>query len=111
MLRTSLFSLAIFILFYFCKAKDPKAVSSRPAIADDQKTIGTVSHKHGKCGTVVLVKAVGPELILVPYPALDKNFDVDGLSIQFTYRNLRMPKREDCDRGVMAELKEVAKSN
>ena len=111
MLRTGLFSLAVLILFSFCKAKKPEAVSTRPALADDQKVIGTVSHKHGKCGTVVVLNAAGPGVVLVPYPAIEKNFDIDGLSIKFTYRKLRMPQREGCENSVMAELKDVEKSN
>ena len=108
-MRISLFSLLVLILFSFCKAKKTEAITTRPSTADNQKTIGTVSHKHGKCGTVVLVKAVGVETVLVPYPALDQKFDIDGLSIEFTYRKLRMPKREGCDEGIMAELNEVGK--
>jgi hypothetical protein len=109
MMRTFLFSLAVLILFSFCKAKKTEAITTRPSTADNQKTMGTVSHKHGKCGTVVLMKAVGVESVLVPYPALDKEFDIDGLSIEFTYRKLRMPKRDGCDDGIMSELKDVSK--
>lgn len=109
MFRTGIFSIAILILFSFCKAKKTEAITTRPSTADNQKTAGTVSHKHGKCGTVVLVKAVGVETVLVPYPALDKAFDIDGLSIEFTYRKLRMPKRDGCDEGIMAQLDEVSK--
>jgi hypothetical protein len=109
MLRTGVFSIAVLILFSFCKAKKTEAVTTRPSTADNQRSIGTVSHKHGTCGTVVTIKAVGVETVLVPYPALDKKFDVDGLSIEFTYRKLRMPKREGCDDGIMAELMEVSK--
>ena len=108
-MRISLFSLVVLIVFSFCKAKKTEAITTRPSTADNQKTIGTVSHKHGKCGTVVLVKAVGVETVLVPYPALDTKYDVDGLSIEFTYRKLRMPKREGCDEGIMAELSDVGK--
>jgi hypothetical protein len=111
MFRTGLFSLTVLILFSLCKAKKTEAITTRPSTADDHLTLGTVSHKHGKCGTVVLVKAVGVETILVPYPALDKEYDVDGLSIKFTYRKLRMPQREGCESGIMAELKGVQKSN
>jgi hypothetical protein len=111
MMRVSLFCLVVIILFSFCKAKKTEAITTRPSTADNQTTIGTISHKHGKCGTVVLVKAVGVETILVPYPALDKEYDVDGLSIKFSYRKLRMPQREGCDKGIMAELKEIEKSN
>lgn len=111
MLRVGLFSLVVLILFSFCKAKKPEAVSTRPSTADDHTTLGTVSHKHGTCGTVVVVKSAGPGVVLVPYPALDKSFDVEGLSIKFTYRKLRMPKREGCDEGIMAELSGVTKSN
>ena len=103
--------LIVLSFFTFCKTKKTEAITTRPSTADNQKTIGTVSHKHGLCGTVVLVKAVGVESVLVPYPALDKSFDVDGLSIKFTYRKLRMPKREGCDDGIMAELADVSKSN
>jgi hypothetical protein len=109
MFRAGILSLIILIIFSFCKAKKTEAVTTRPSTADNQKTLGTVSHKHGKCGTVVLVKAVGVETVLVPYPALDKAFDVDGLSIDFTYRKLRMPKRDGCDDGIMAELTDVSK--
>ena len=109
MFRTVLFSLVVVSLFSFCKAKKPEAVTTRPSTADNQKTIGTVSHKHGKCGTVVLMKAVGVETVLVPYPSLDSKFDIDGLSIEFTYRKLRMPKRDGCDDGIMAELTDVTK--
>jgi hypothetical protein len=111
MLRAGIFSLVILILFSFCKAKKPEAINTRPSIADDQLTLGTVSHKHGMCGTVVVVKAAGPGIVLVPYPALDKKFDVDGLSIKFSYRKLRMPMRDGCEKGVMAELSGVEKSN
>jgi hypothetical protein len=111
MLRTGSFSLAVLILFSFCKAKKPEAVSTRPSLADDHMTLGNVSHKHGTCGTVVVIKSAGPGVILVPYPALDKSFDIDGLSIKFTYRKLRMPQREGCENSVMAELKDVEKSN
>ncbi len=110
-MRAGLFSLFVLILFSFCKAKKPEAVNTRPPMADNNLTLGTVSHKHGTCGTVVVVKAAGPGVILVPYPALDKSFDIDGLSIKFTYRKLRMPQREGCENGVMAELKDVEKSN
>ena len=110
MIRTILYSLCVLILFSFCKAKKPEAVSSRPPIVDDQKVYGTVSHKHGMCGTVVVLKAAGPGPVLVPYPALDKKFDVEGLSIKFTYRKLRMPQRENCENSVMAELKDVEKA-
>lgn len=111
MLRIGFFSVAVLTLLSFCKAKKPEAVSSRPPLADDQKVYGTVSHKHGMCGTVVVLKAAGPGTILVPYPALDKSFDVDGLSIKFTYRRLRIPQRENCENGVMAELKDVEKGD
>lgn len=109
MFRAILFSTSVLIAFSFCKAKKTEAITTRPSTADNHKTIGTVSHKHGKCGTVVTIKAVGVETVLVPYPALDQKFDIDGLSIEFTYRKLRMPKRDGCDEGVMAELKEVSK--
>lgn len=109
MLRTGIFSIAVLVLFSFCKAKKTEAITTRPSTADNQKTIGTVSHKHGKCGTVVLIKSVGVEAVLVPYPALDKTYDIDGLAIEFTYRKLRMPKREGCDDGIMAQLDEVSK--
>ena len=111
MLKAISYSFCVLILFTFCKAKKPEAVSSRPPLADDQKVYGTVSHKHGMCGTVVVLKAAGPGAILVPYPALDKSFDIDGLSIKFTYRRLRMPQRENCENGVMAELKDVEKGD
>lgn len=110
-MRISLFSLVVLILFSFCKAKKTEAITTRPSTADDHLTLGTVSHKHGKCGTVVLVKAVGVETVLVPYPALDKAYDVDGLAIKFSYRKLRMPQREGCESGIMVELKDVKKSN
>lgn len=111
MFRTGLFSLTVLILFSFCKAKKPEAINTRPSLADDHLTLGTVSHKHGTCGTVVVIKAAGPGVVLVPYPALDKSFDVDGLSIKFTYRKLRMPQREGCENSVMAELSGIEKSN
>lgn len=111
MFKTGVLSVVILMLFSFCKAKKTDAITTRPSTADNQKTIGTVSHKHGKCGTVVLVKAVGVEMVLVPYPALDKAYDVDGLAIEFVYRKLRMPKRDNCDDGVMAQLDQVSKSN
>ena len=111
MFRILIFSIPVLILFSFCKAKKTEAITTRPSTADNQKTLGTVSHKHGTCGTVVTIKAVGVETVLVPYPAIDKQFDVDGLSIKFTYRKLRMPKREGCDEGIMAELSGVEKSN
>jgi len=109
MFRTVKLSILVLLFFSFCKAKRTEAVTTRPSTADNQKSIGTVSHKHGACGTVVTIKAVGVEMVLVPYPALDKKFDVDGLSIEFTYRKLRMPKREGCDDGIMAELSDVTK--
>ena len=108
-MKLRLFSFVLLIAFSFCKTKKTEAITTRPSTADNQKTIGTVSHKHGKCGTVVLVKAVGVETVLVPYPALDQKYDVDGLSIEFSYRKLRMPKREGCDEGIMAELSGVEK--
>lgn len=111
MWKTGLFYLILIVLFSYCRAKKPEAINTRPSIADNNITLGTVSHKHGKCGAVVVVKAAGPGVVLVPYPALDKDFDVDGLSIKFTYRKLGMPKREGCDEGIMAELKSVEKSN
>jgi len=107
MFRTLAFSIIVLVLFSFCKAKKTEAITTRPSTADNQKTLGTVSHKHGTCGTVVTIKAIGVEAVLVPYPALDKQFDVDGLSIEFTYRKLRIPKREGCDEGIMAELNDV----
>jgi hypothetical protein len=110
MKKSILYAFAVLILFSFCKSKKPEAVSSRPPVVDDQKVLGTVSHKHGMCGTVVELKSAGPGAILVPYPALDKEYDVDGLSIKFTYRKLRMPQRENCESGIMAELKDVEKS-
>ncbi|HWY12406.1 MAG TPA: hypothetical protein VN026_13820 [Bacteroidia bacterium] len=111
MLRAGLFSLVVVILFSLCKTKKPEAVNTRPPMADNNLTLGTVSHKYGTCGTVVIIKAAGPGVILVPYPALDKSFDIDGLSIKFTYRKLRIPQREGCENSVMAELKDVTKSN
>lgn len=111
MLKTISYALCTLILFSFCKAKKTEAITTRPSTADNHKTIGTVSHKQGMCGTVVLIKTVGVESVLVPYPALDKKFDVDGLSIKFTYRKLRMPKREGCDEGIMAGLDEVEKAD
>ncbi len=109
MFRTVIFSITVLILFSYCKAKKTEAITTRPSTADNHKTIGTVSHKHGTCGTVVTIKAVGVETVLVPYPALDQKFDIDGLSIEFTYRKLRMPKRDGCDDGIMAELDDVEK--
>lgn len=109
MFRALFFSISVLSFFSFCKAKKTEAITTRPSTADNHKTVGTVSHKHGTCGTVVTIKAVGVETVLVPYPALDQKFDVEGLSIEFTYRKLRMPKRDGCDDGIMAELEDVSK--
>jgi hypothetical protein len=110
MFRSILFSVMVLMLFSFCRTKNTKAQTTRPS-GTPQTLSGTVSHKQGKCGTVVLVRTAGPDMILVPYPALDTKFDGDGLSIQFTYRKLSIPQREGCEQGIMAELSDVKKSN
>ena len=117
MLKKSIVILIALSFFTFCKTRKKEAESTRPITIKEQntpafeKTLGTVSHKYNDCGTVVVVKTTDQELILVPFPKLNNDFDQDGLSIKFTYRKLRMPVPNGCESGAMSELKDIEKSN
>ena len=110
--------LIIFItlsFFTFCKTKKKGIESTRPLTIDEknvaavEKTTGVVSHIYGTCGSVVIIKSGETQVVLVPFPALDKTFDVDGQALKFTYRKLRVPVPEGCLGGTMSELKDIEK--
>ena len=117
MLKKSIVILITLFFFTFCKTKKEATESTRPLTIEEknaaanQKTQGTVSHKYAACGTVVIVKSAGTELILVPFPKISSDFDKEGLTIKFTYRKLRMPVPNGCESGTMSELKDIEKSN
>jgi hypothetical protein len=59
----------------------------------------------------VILKSKEGEAVLIPFPELDKQYDSDGLTIQFNYRKLKMVHPGVCAAGVMAELSNIVKSN
>lgn len=107
--RILLFS-ALVMFLAFCTTKK-KADSTRPLNIPEGKTAGTISHKYDNCGAVVLVKEGETELVLIPFPALDKKYDAEGMTIIFNYRKLRMPHPSVCQTGLMAELTNITTRN
>lgn len=107
--RTSLL-LFITLFFAFCTAKK-KTDSTRPLNIPEGKSIGIISHKYDNCGAVVIVKEGTIELILIPFPALEKKYDAEGQTIMFNYRKLRMPHPDVCQTGLMAELTNIQTIN
>ena len=72
---------------------------------------GTVSHQYRAGGCKTVIKVAQPEadtLVLIPSNSLGK-FDVDGLKIMFSYRQLRMPNPEGCSVGMPAEIITIKK--
>jgi hypothetical protein len=102
--------LGISFLFTFCNSKE-KVAQTRPVNIPEGKVEGIVSHKYNNCGAVVVLKSSAGETVLIPFPELDKQYDSDGLTIQFNYRKLRMAHPGVCTTGVMAELSNIVKSN
>jgi hypothetical protein len=94
-----------------CKTKQPSGCCIHaPAVGT---TTGTVSHQYKTtgCGTVIIVTPAdgGTTMTLIPKDKLDKAFDKDGLIITFNYSLLKMPTREGCTTGNMAEITDIAK--
>ena len=102
--------LSILVFFTFCSAKK-NVNTTRPLNIPEGKSTGVVSHKYDNCGAVVIVKEGDNEIVLIPFPALDKSLDAEGVTLFFNYRKLRMPHPEVCQTGVMAELSDIQKSN
>jgi hypothetical protein len=110
MIRKILFLSSVSLLLAACNSKE-KMASTRPVNIPEGKVEGMVSHKYNNCGAVVVLKSKEGETVLIPFPELDKQYDSDGLVIQFNYRKLRMAHPGVCTTGVMAELSNIVKSN
>ena len=110
MFRRILFFSHLLFFLTFCTAKK-KADSTRPLNIPEGKSAGIISHKYDNCGAVVVVKDGDQELVLIPFPALDKKYDAEGMTIIFNYRKLRMPHPSVCQTGLMAELTNITTSN
>lgn len=111
-LRVFLFTLLFFVISSCKTTKPPATIVEQPIT--DTKTKGIVSHKFkkGACAsTVIIIKADGNEMVLIPKDPLPPEFDKDGIYIKFNYRKLRMPNPEGCEVGGMAELSSIEKSN
>lgn len=74
-------------------------------------TSGKVSHQYRSagCATVIICTQDGTELTLIPKEKLAKEFDVDGLEVQFNYHTLKMPQPAGCTVGMPAEITELSK--
>jgi uncharacterized protein YceK len=98
-----------------CKSVKTKNSSSGSIIQEQpvktDKTQGTVSHqfKETGCPSVIIVHNTDGELILIPKDNLPVEFDVDGQVIYFTYRLLKMPNPQGCNKGMPAELVDITK--
>lgn len=105
---------ALFILillstfFVACKTKQP-IVNTTTEATNTAKTKGVVSHKYKTtgCGSVVIITYNDKEVVLIPRDGIDKKFDIDGKTIFFNFRKLRMPNPAGCTEGTPAELKDV----
>jgi hypothetical protein len=58
---------------------------------------------------VIIFTQDGSEVTLIPKDKLAKEFDVDGLEVQFNYHALKMPQPEGCTVGMPAEISELTK--
>jgi hypothetical protein len=102
-----------FIILIVLSCKPKENTLSTPAneitLADSGKTLGKVSHQfHSKnCSTVIIVLKESKELILEPVNKLEKDIDVDGLSIKFIYQNSRKVQNQDCLYGIPAIISEI----
>ena len=110
MFQKIIFLFTVLVFFAFCSAKKD-VNTTRPLKIPEGKSIGVISHKYDNCGAVVIVKDGTNELVLIPFPALDKSLDSEGITIIFNYRKLRMPHPDVCQTGIMAELSDIQKSN
>lgn len=74
---------------------------------------GKVSHKYREsgCATVIIIQATGEtgEIILIPKDKLNTDIDMDGQTITFDYRPLKMPQPAGCTVGIPAEITNITK--
>jgi len=113
-MKLTFFILVICILsFAACKLKQ-KSVPSNPSIEQSSarpKTSGKVSHQYRAtgCATVIIVGDAENSLILIPKDKLPIDMDIDGLSILFNYRTLKIKQPAGCSDGIPAELRDITK--
>ena len=107
----------ILLISASCKPKAAAASTSKPEVKpaaanEKPKTTGKVSHEYVAmgCGTVVIVPNPigGDPQILIPSPKLG-DFDVDGQTISFHWRPLKMMNPKGCTKGSPAELTDIIK--
>lgn len=92
---------------------DPDTVGAQTTPDPNAKmTLGKVSHKYikGGCTSVLLVANGNSEEVLIPKDKLAKEFDVDGMSVRFDYRALRMPNPSGCTTGRVIEVLKMVKA-
>ncbi len=72
---------------------------------------GKVSHqfKAKGCASVIIIKQVEGDIILIPKTPLPKALDKNNLEIKFDYRILRMPNPKGCEKGQPAEITNCSK--
>ncbi len=114
-MRTTIILLALLITFASaCKTKSQGGgCCSKNTAAVVGQTEGKVSHEYiaSGCGPVILIKSADGKdtQVLVPSTDLPKEFNKDGLTIKFNFRLLRMPMRQGCTTGQMAEISDLSK--
>ncbi len=105
-----------FILFLIalnigCKPKVAPVVktASDDLFLKDDRVIGKVSHQfHSKsCSTVIIIKNNNEELMLEPINQLEKEIDVDGVSIRFHYQLSRKSQKQECLNGSPAIISDI----
>jgi hypothetical protein len=100
----------IILIVLSCKPKEQTVATTTnetPIVAS--KTLGKVSHQfHAKsCSTVIIVLKDSKEMMLEPVSKLEKDIDIDGLTIKFNYRPSRKAQTQGCVNGMPAMISEI----
>ncbi|NVN94526.1 MAG: hypothetical protein HXX18_04485 [Bacteroidetes bacterium] len=109
-MRKLIFFLGI-ILIVSCKSSEKTSNTRVANTLTKGKNTGVVSHQYKAegCGTIIIANIENDKpLNLIPMNAMDAKFDKDNLKISFDYLPLRVKNPEGCNKGIPAQISNIA---